>query len=103
MNTQLTDNQIPSVSVNVDDNQKEKTTKRTDEEVPVNEHNVEIQTPPIKDTTKGEKLEVDKTEKEKIQKEKVEKKDSKEKKIIDDDDDDLVRIKGPIDMDNLSS
>lgn len=48
-------------------------------------------------------MEKDKTEKEKTDKEKVEKKETKEKKIIDDDDDDLVSIKGPIDMDNTSS
>ncbi|XP_059078226.1 uncharacterized protein LOC131876767 [Cryptomeria japonica] len=85
MNTQPTDSQIPSVSVNFDDRQKEKTVEKTDEEVPANEQNVETQPPLVKDTTDEEKIEEYKTEKEKTKKEKAEKKESKEKKIIDDD------------------
>ncbi|XP_057862171.2 uncharacterized protein LOC131070609 [Cryptomeria japonica] len=61
MNTQPIDSQIPSVSVNVVDSQKEK----TDEEVLVNEQNMETQPPPVKETTKEEKTEEDNTEKEK--------------------------------------
>lgn len=103
VNTQPTNSQIPSVSVNVDDSQKEKTNEKTEEEVPVNKQNVEIQPPLVKDTTKEEKTKEDKTKKVKMEKDEVEKKESKEKKIIDDDDDDnSVSIKGPIDMDNLS-
>lgn len=54
VSTQPTDTQKPlvSVNVNVDDNQKEKTNEKQDEEAPTHEQIVEIQPPPIKDNTK---------------------------------------------------
>ncbi|XP_059065741.1 uncharacterized protein LOC131857340 [Cryptomeria japonica] len=107
LNFQPIDNQPPSV--------KESINEKKDEAASVNEQNVDNQPPPVKDTTEKDKIEKEKTKKVKVEKKETEEKRTREKKttpkitpeskkkIIDDDDDVSVSIKGPIDMDNLSS
>lgn len=129
VNAQSIGTQTPPISVTIDtnvndainDSQKDMVEEKKVEEALTTEQNMEMQPPPIKEhhveiqltpvTTKTQK-EQTKTGKEKIEDEKIEKKEKtdnkdrekKKKTLMDDDDDeDFVSIKGPIDMDSLSS
>ncbi|XP_057847461.2 actin cytoskeleton-regulatory complex protein PAN1-like [Cryptomeria japonica] len=89
-------NEDTNVNDAINDSQKVMAEEKKAEEASATEQSVEMQPPLVK----KEQLE---TGKEKPENKSEEKKDEEKKTKIDDDDKEFVSIKGPIDMDNLSS